>query len=113
MIKTPSTLKLFGFLLGMIMLSFSGLGQAAEPFPSKEIRLIVPWNVGGSNDISARLLSQLIAEQGIKVVVENIDMKYMDGKFNMKFDKLQNTYKSFYKKFNYGDDCAKFNFLKK
>ena len=72
MIKTPSTLKLFGFLLGMIMLSFSGLGQAAEPFPTKEIRLIVPWNVGGSNDISARLLSQLIAEQGIKVVVENI-----------------------------------------
>jgi hypothetical protein len=23
----------------------------------------------------------------------------MDGKFNMKFDKLQNTYKSFYKRF--------------
>jgi len=34
-----------------------------------------------------------------KVVVENIDSRFMDGKFNMKFDKLQNTYKSFYKKF--------------
>jgi len=33
-----------------------------------------------------------------KVVIENIDVRYMDGKFNMKFDKLQNTYKSFYKK---------------
>lgn len=34
-----------------------------------------------------------------KLVVENIDSRFMDGKFNMKFDKLQNTYKSFYKKF--------------
>jgi len=34
-----------------------------------------------------------------KVVVENIDSRFMDGKFNMRFDKLQNTYKSFYKKF--------------
>ena len=34
-----------------------------------------------------------------KAVVENIDSRFMDGKFNMRFDKLQNTYKSFYKKF--------------
>jgi phenylpropionate dioxygenase-like ring-hydroxylating dioxygenase large terminal subunit len=34
-----------------------------------------------------------------KVVVENIDTRFMEGKFNMKFDKLQNTYKTFYKKF--------------
>jgi hypothetical protein len=34
-----------------------------------------------------------------KVVLENIDMRYMEGKFNMKFDKLQNTYKCFYKNF--------------
>ena len=72
MIKKQSFLKLFGLLLGAVVLSDSGLVRAADPFPSKEIRLIVPWNVGGSNDLSARLLSQLIAEQGIKVVVENI-----------------------------------------
>lgn len=34
-----------------------------------------------------------------KMVVENIDMRFMDGKFNMKYDKLQNTYKTFYKRF--------------
>lgn len=34
-----------------------------------------------------------------KIVVENIDHRFMDGRFNMKFDKLQNTYKTFYKKF--------------
>lgn len=33
-----------------------------------------------------------------RVIVENIDPRYLDGKFNMKFDKLQNVYKSFYKK---------------
>ena len=33
-----------------------------------------------------------------KAIVENIDMRFMEGKFNMKFDKLQNTYKTFYKK---------------
>ena len=45
---------------------------AADPFPSKEIRFIVPWNAGGSNDIAARALAQLAAEQGVRVVVENV-----------------------------------------
>jgi hypothetical protein len=34
-----------------------------------------------------------------KAVVESIDNRFMDGKFNMKFDKLQNTYVAFYKRF--------------
>jgi len=34
-----------------------------------------------------------------KAVVESIAFDAMDGKFNMKFDKLQNTYTSFYKRF--------------
>jgi phenylpropionate dioxygenase-like ring-hydroxylating dioxygenase large terminal subunit len=34
-----------------------------------------------------------------KLVVETIDSRFMDGKFNMKFDKLQNTYTTFYKRF--------------
>lgn len=34
-----------------------------------------------------------------RAVVENIDARFMDGKFNMRFDKLQNTYKTFYKRF--------------
>jgi phenylpropionate dioxygenase-like ring-hydroxylating dioxygenase large terminal subunit len=42
-----------------------------------------------------------------KVVVENIDSRFMDGKFNMRFDKLQNTYTSFYKRFvhEYDKEC--------
>ena len=30
---------------------------AQDTFPSKEIRLVVPWNAGGSNDIAARALA--------------------------------------------------------
>lgn len=45
---------------------------AADDFPSKEIRIIVPWNAGGSNDISARAIAQLAAADGIKIVVENV-----------------------------------------
>jgi vanillate O-demethylase monooxygenase subunit len=33
-----------------------------------------------------------------KAVIESIKKENMDGKFNMKFDKLQNTYKTLYKK---------------
>lgn len=46
--------------------------SAADPFPAREIRLVVPWNAGGSNDISARQLAQLAAEDGVKLIVENV-----------------------------------------
>ncbi len=45
---------------------------AADAFPSKEIRLVVPWNVGGSNDIAARALSEIMARDGIRLVVDNV-----------------------------------------
>ena len=44
----------------------------AADFPTKEIKLVVPWNVGGSNDISARLISKILADEGITVVVDNV-----------------------------------------
>lgn len=45
---------------------------AADPYPSKEIRFVVPWNAGGSNDIAARALANILGEQGVKVIVENL-----------------------------------------
>lgn len=54
------------------LLATGAAAVAAEPFPSREIRFIVPWNAGGSNDISARALAQLAAEQGVKVIVDNV-----------------------------------------
>lgn len=45
--------------------------QAAQDFPAREIRFIVPWNAGGSNDIAARALQQIAAEDGVNLIVEN------------------------------------------
>jgi len=56
-----------------VMSTLMALGSAsASDFPTKEIKLVVPWNVGGSNDISARLISRILADEGITVVVDNV-----------------------------------------
>jgi len=55
-------------IIGGMLLNIS----YAADFPTKEVRLIVPWNVGGSNDISARLISRILSEQGINVLVDNV-----------------------------------------
>ncbi len=45
---------------------------AQERFPSKPIRLIVPFNAGGAADIVARLIGQSVSEKlGQPIVVEN------------------------------------------
>ena len=49
-----------------------GSTWASDAYPSKEIRLIVPWNAGGSNDIAARSLADILREKGVTVIVENV-----------------------------------------
>jgi len=45
----------------------------AQPFPSKSIRMIIPYAAGGGTDVLARALQRpLEKELGAKVVVENI-----------------------------------------
>lgn len=50
----------------------AGPARAADAFPSKEIRFIVPWNAGGSNDIAARALADILQADGVRVIVENV-----------------------------------------
>lgn len=45
---------------------------AQDTFPSKEIRLVVPWNAGGSNDIAARALADVLMKKGVRVIVDNV-----------------------------------------
>lgn len=46
-------------------------GAAAQSFPSREIRMVIPWAAGGGTDIIGRRLQPLLAAQGMHVVVDN------------------------------------------
>ena len=68
-----SVLTLASKSLAAVALCATGVAAlAAGPFPSREIHLIVPWNAGGSNDISARQLSDILGKKGVNVIVENV-----------------------------------------
>jgi len=60
-------------LLGALASVFYGtLPSQAQTYPSKPIRLIVPFAAGGSSDVMARVLGKQLAEQmGAQVVIEN------------------------------------------
>jgi phenylpropionate dioxygenase-like ring-hydroxylating dioxygenase large terminal subunit len=55
------------------------------------------WQNPLGDKISYDLMFQTMLQD--KAIVENIHPLFEDGRFNMRFDKLQNTYKTFYKKF--------------
>jgi tripartite-type tricarboxylate transporter receptor subunit TctC len=59
-------------LLVLLFLSLAALGVSAQPFPSKPIRILVPFPAGGTTDIVARLVGQRMSDSmGQPVLVEN------------------------------------------
>jgi len=55
-----------------LVLAFWALAAVAQPFPSKPIRIIVPFPAGGTTDIVARLAGQRMQEtMGQPVLIEN------------------------------------------
>ena len=68
--------RLLACLIGASLMSFdAGLAQqAASAWPTKQVRLIVPYPAGGPTDLIARLLSQKLGERFASqtFVVENV-----------------------------------------
>jgi tripartite-type tricarboxylate transporter receptor subunit TctC len=58
-------------LLGALM-CVSAIAMAAENYPTKPVRLVVPFTPGGGNDIAARFVAQRLTEAfGETAVVDN------------------------------------------
>ena len=64
-------LKTLSVVLGLALATASSFAQP-QPFPSKPIRIVVPFPAGGTTDIAARIVAQRMQESmGQPVLVEN------------------------------------------
>jgi len=61
--------KLAIFLIATV----AGASMASDPqYPAREIRFVVPWAAGGATDVATRALGRVLAEDGFRLIVENV-----------------------------------------
>jgi tripartite-type tricarboxylate transporter receptor subunit TctC len=59
-------------LINFVLLAFAGVCCAADNYPARPIRVIVPYTAGGSADVFARAVGQKLSDLwGQQVVVDN------------------------------------------
>jgi tripartite-type tricarboxylate transporter receptor subunit TctC len=62
-------LKIFGLA---VLAAFFALGAQAQPFPSKPMKIVVPFAPGGSTDVMARLVAEGLTKRlNQQVIVDN------------------------------------------
>src|SRR5687768_7337995 len=60
------------WLPAIVAASLQMRSVAAQPYPAKPVRVVVPFATGGALDVTARLLAQRMNEQsGYTIVVDN------------------------------------------
>jgi tripartite-type tricarboxylate transporter receptor subunit TctC len=60
------------FVAVLACLALQGMAFAADPYPSKPVRLIIPFPPGGSNDVVGRLIAQQLSTRlGQQVIPDN------------------------------------------
>ncbi|HSN40903.1 MAG TPA: tripartite tricarboxylate transporter substrate binding protein [Burkholderiales bacterium] len=70
--KKFSGISIAAFALIMPILGLSAGGALAQAYPSKTVRVVIPWPPGGSNDVVGRLVMQKLTESlGQQFIIDN------------------------------------------
>ena len=65
-------MRLLSLIAVLVLLPFAAPHAAAQSYPTKPVRMIVPWAPGGTTDILGRVIAQKMGEKwGQPVLVEN------------------------------------------
>src|SRR5258706_14085970 len=68
--RTKAFVRALGLALGLLLIA--GSPWAADPYPSRSIRWVVPWPAGGVADTQARIIAdQLGKALGQQVMIDN------------------------------------------
>jgi tripartite-type tricarboxylate transporter receptor subunit TctC len=68
----PSRAALFAALIALLACTFAAPPAQAQNYPSKPLRLVVPFPAGGGTDIIARTLGdRMAADLGQPVIIDN------------------------------------------